>query len=118
MRVLTASAEEVSVKECKFREHKGNPRGLKTFRSLHEQHHAAHLPSAHFPMSHFCNILIGNGEIDEILREHCRLDGHEFEQTLGDGEGPGSLLCCSPWSCKELDRTWQTEQQHYILKVC
>ena len=28
---------------------------------------------------------------------HHRVDGHEFEQTLGDGEGPGSLACCSPW---------------------
>ena len=26
-----------------------------------------------------------------------QLDGHEFEQTLGDGEGQGSLQCCSPW---------------------
>ena len=28
------------------------------------------------------------------------LDGHEFEQALGDGEGQRSLVCCSPWSCK------------------
>ena len=32
---------------------------------------------------------------------HHRLNGHEFEQTLGDGEGQGSLVCCSPWGCKE-----------------
>ena len=32
---------------------------------------------------------------------HHRLSGHEFEQTLGDSEGQGSLVCCSPWSCKE-----------------
>ena len=32
-----------------------------------------------------------------------QLNGHEFEQALGDGEGQGSLECCSPWSCKELD---------------
>ena len=38
---------------------------------------------------------------------HCRLSGHEFEQTLGDGEGQGSLVCCSPWGHKELDRTEQ-----------
>ena len=31
--------------------------------------------------------------------------GHELEQTLGDGEGQGSPACCSPWCCKELDRT-------------
>ena len=34
---------------------------------------------------------------------HHRLDGHELEQALGDGEGQGSLACCSPWGCKELD---------------
>ena len=34
-----------------------------------------------------------------------RLDGREFEQTLGDSEGQGSLACCSPWGCKESDTT-------------
>ena len=38
---------------------------------------------------------------------HHRLDGDEFEQTLGDGEGRGSLVCCSPWGHKELDTTEQ-----------
>ena len=33
------------------------------------------------------------------------LNGHEFEQTLGDGEGPESLACCSPWDQKESDMT-------------
>ena len=33
------------------------------------------------------------------------LQGHEFEQTLGDGEGQGSLVCCSPYGHKELDMT-------------
>ena len=42
---------------------------------------------------------------DEIVGWHHRLNGHEFEQTLGDGEGQGSLVCCSPWGCNELDRT-------------
>ena len=32
-------------------------------------------------------------------------NGHEFEQALGDGEGQGSLACCSPWGGKELDMT-------------
>ena len=35
---------------------------------------------------------------------HC-LNGHEFEQTPGDGKGQGSLACCSSWSLKELDMT-------------
>ena len=36
---------------------------------------------------------------------HHRLDGHEFEQAPGAGDGQGSLACCSPWGHKELDRT-------------
>ena len=38
---------------------------------------------------------------------HHRLDGHEFEQAPGIGDGQGSLACCSPWGCKESDRTEQ-----------
>ena len=38
---------------------------------------------------------------DEIVGWHHWLNGHEFEQTLGDGEGQGSLGCCSSWGCKE-----------------
>ena len=34
-----------------------------------------------------------------------RLNGHEFEQALGDGEGQGGLAYCSSWGCKELDMT-------------
>ena len=33
------------------------------------------------------------------------LNGYEFEQALGDGEGQGCLACCSPWGCKESDMT-------------
>ena len=35
------------------------------------------------------------------------LDGLEFEQAPGVGDGQGSLVCCSPWRCKELDTTEQ-----------
>ena len=38
---------------------------------------------------------------------HHRLNGHEFEQTLGDSDGQGSLACCSPWGLKESDTTEQ-----------
>ena len=34
---------------------------------------------------------------------HHRLNRHQFEQAPGDGEGQGSLICFSPWDCKELD---------------
>ena len=36
---------------------------------------------------------------------HHQLNGHEFEQTLGHGEGQGSLACCNPWGHKESDMT-------------
>ena len=39
----------------------------------------------------------------EMVGWHHQLDGHEFEQTPGDGDGQGSLVCCSPWGCKESD---------------
>ena len=42
---------------------------------------------------------------DEMVGWHCRLDGHEVEQALGDGEGQGSLACSSPWGLKESDTT-------------
>ena len=40
-----------------------------------------------------------------MVEWHHRLNGHEFEQALGDGEGQGSLVCCSPWGHKESDMT-------------
>ena len=36
---------------------------------------------------------------------HHRLNGRELEQIPRDSEGQGSLVCCSPWGCKELDMT-------------
>ena len=36
---------------------------------------------------------------------HHRLNGYEFEQAPGDSERNGSLPCCSPWACKDLDMT-------------
>ena len=38
---------------------------------------------------------------DEMVGWHHQLNGHEFKQALGDGEGQGSLACCSPWGRKE-----------------
>ena len=42
---------------------------------------------------------------DEMAGWHHQLNGHEFEQALGVGDGQGSLACCSPWGRKESDRT-------------
>ena len=44
---------------------------------------------------------------DETDGWHHGLDGHEFEQAPGDGDEQGSLVCCSTWGHKELDRTEQ-----------
>ena len=46
---------------------------------------------------------------DEMIGWHHWLDGHQFEQALGDSEGQGSLVHCSPWGVKELDiNNWMT----------
>ena len=42
---------------------------------------------------------------DEMVGWHHWLNGHAFEQALEDGEGQGSLVCCSTWGRKELDTT-------------
>ena len=44
---------------------------------------------------------------DEMARWHHRLNGREFESTLGVGDGQGGLECCDSWGCKELDRAEQ-----------
>ena len=66
---------------------------------------------------------------DETVGWHHWLNGHEFEQTLGDGEGQGSLECWSPWGPKESDMTERLNNKvksvtekttnlfHYIL-IC
>ena len=52
---------------------------------------------------------------DEMVGWHHQLNGHEFEQVPGDGEGQGSLACCSPWGCKELDTIeWLNNNNKYI----
>ena len=51
---------------------------------------------------------------DEMVGCHHRLDGHEFEQALGVGDGQGGLVCCSPWGRKELDTT---EQLNWIFPL-
>ena len=44
------------------------------------------------------------------------LNGHEFEQALEDGEGQGSLACCSPWGGKRLDTTELPDNNNNKLK--
>ena len=55
---------------------------------------------------------------DEMVGWHHWLNGHEYEQASGAGDGQGSLACCSPWGHKELDMTEQlnwTEQPFPFL---
>ena len=47
----------------------------------------------------------GKEEKDKMVGWHHPLDVHEFEQAPGVGDGQGSLVCCSPWYCKESDMT-------------
>ena len=47
------------------------------------------------------------GQQDEMVGWHHWLNGHEFEQTLGDSEGQGSLACCRSWGHKDSDKTEQ-----------
>ena len=50
---------------------------------------------------------------DEMVAWYHRLDGHKFEYAPGIGDGQGSLLCCSPWSCR-VRHDWVTEQQDLL----
>ena len=50
---------------------------------------------------------------DEMVEWHHWLHEHEFKQASGDGEGQGSLVCCSLWGCKESDRTERLNKRKY-----
>ena len=50
---------------------------------------------------------------DEMVQWYHWLNGHEFEQTSGEGEGQGSLVCHSLWGCKESDTTEQVNNKFF-----
>ena len=53
---------------------------------------------------------------DALVGWHHRLNGQEFEQTPKEGEGQGSLVCCTPWGWKEADSTkWLNDNNNGIL---
>ena len=55
---------------------------------------------------------------DELVGWHLRLDGHEFEQVPGFGDGQGSLERCSPWGCKEWETTeWLNWTKQFCLHL-
>ena len=51
---------------------------------------------------------------DKMVRQHRWLNGHEFEQTLGDGEGQGSLECCNPWGCTDTTEQLNNNNGHLL----
>ena len=55
---------------------------------------------------------------DEMVGWHHRYNGHEFEKAPGDGEGQGSLVCCSPWGCKESDVSERLNKQQILGDTC
>ena len=54
---------------------------------------------------------------DEMVGWHHRLKGHEFEQALGDSEGQGNLVCCSPQGRKESDTTERLNSINIISRL-
>ena len=52
---------------------------------------------------------------NEMVGWHHRLNAHEFEQTLGESEGRGSLACCSPQGSQRVGHDLATEQQQFKL---
>ena len=55
---------------------------------------------------------------NEMVERHLCLDGHEFEQTLGESEGLRSLVCCSPWGHKQLDMIERLKHNLNMQNVC
>ena len=55
-----------------------------------------------FPRQEYWSVLPFPFPEDEMIGWHHRLDGHEFEQAMGVGDGQGGLACCSPRGHKEL----------------
>ena len=54
---------------------------------------------------------------DEMVGWHHRLYEHEFEQTQGDSVGQGSLVCFSSLGCRELNTTWQLNNNDIVMRL-
>ena len=72
-----------------------------TFKVLKSMQHS----EAERSSSDVIGIMLTRLTEDKMVGWRHQLDGHEFEQALGVGDGQGSLACCSPWGCKESDMT-------------
>ena len=58
------------------------------------------------------------GEGDDRVGGHYQLNGHEFEQAPGVGDGQGGLACCSPGGHKESDTTEQLNNNKFYYPTC
>ena len=58
-----------------------------------------------------------NRHIDQQIGWHHGLNGHEFETILGDSEGQGSLVCCSPWDCRVRHVLVTEQEQHKLMRI-
>ena len=54
---------------------------------------------------------------NEMVGWHHWLSGHEFEQTLGDGEVQGSLACCGPWGWQRVRHDWTTTKKNEQMNI-
>ena len=54
---------------------------------------------------------------DKMVGWNYQLNGHEFEQALGDGEGQGSLACCRPWNCRDSYMTDRLNNSDMLLSL-
>ena len=54
---------------------------------------------------------------DEMVGWHHGLNGHEFEETQGDNDGQGGLVCCSPWGLQRVGHDLVTEQQRNVKQL-
>ena len=57
------------------------------------------------------------GRQGKLIGLYHWLNGHEFEQALGDGEGQVSLVYCSPWGSRQVRHNWVTEQQQEYQRI-
>ena len=49
-----------------------------------------------------------------MVRWYHQVNGHEFDQALGDCEGQGSLVCWNPWNLKESDKTERLNNKYFF----
>ena len=73
-------------------------------------------PSLHWLLTHLLSVYFASE--DEMVAWHHRLDGHQFEQAPGVGDGQGSMACCSPWGRKESDTTERLNWTCVRLGIC